>query len=81
MIQTQEEALRTVLQLTVMSQDLRKLHFRLLLFPTSLFDHCRPIKKGFKLDMQAVYNHVSKIDILRPKYVDRHLCSKVPFDQ
>lgn len=68
MIQTQEEALRTVLQLTVMSQDLRKLHFRLFMFPASFLNHSGPIKKIFNLDMQAVYNHVSKIDILRPKY-------------
>jgi hypothetical protein len=82
MIETQEEALRTALQLTVMSQDLGKLHFRLLTFPASLFNHSRPIKeKVFNLDMQAVYNHVSKLDILRPKYVDRHLCSRVPYDQ
>jgi len=45
MIQTQEKASRTVLQLTVISQDLGKLHFRLLMFPASLFNHSRPLKK------------------------------------
>jgi hypothetical protein len=33
----------------MMSQDLRKLHFRLLMFPTSLFNHSRPIKKSLQL--------------------------------
>jgi hypothetical protein len=31
--------------------------------------------------MQAIYKHVSKIDILSPKYIDRHLSSSVPYDQ
>jgi len=62
-----------------MSQDLLKIHFRLLIFPASLFNYSRPIKKKvFNPDMQAVYNYISKTDILRPKYVDRHLCSRVP---
>jgi hypothetical protein len=27
--------------------------------------------------MQANYKHILKVDILRPKYVDRHLCSTI----